>query len=58
MENCSHPERHTSPIGLESYAEEGKSHAPARSELTALACLDFMAAISCGLRSTGSFPST
>ena len=36
MENCSHPERHTSPIGLESDAEEGKSHAPARSELQGL----------------------
>ena len=36
MENCPHPERHTSPIGLESDAEEGKSHAPARSELQGL----------------------
>ena len=36
MENCSHPERNNSLIGLGSDREESKGHAPARSELQGL----------------------
>ena len=36
MENCSHPERRTTTIGLETDGEESKGHAPARSELQGL----------------------
>ncbi len=36
MENCSHPEMHTNPIGLHSDTEEGKRNAPAPSELQGL----------------------
>ena len=36
MENCSHPERHSSQTGLETETKEIKGHAPGRSELQGL----------------------